>query len=103
MLRLIRRKRDKMTPDEELTKLGFTKKEESEYWVTYERTNTISPVLSYTHILEIVHKDDGNHTIYSYGKGTNGDGFNNAVGLTYQEAKAILRKYKELVRIYGWE
>lgn len=32
----------------------------------------------------------------------NADGFNNIVGLTYEETKLIMKKYRQMKRKYKW-
>ncbi len=68
--------------DERLQKLGFTKIEDTDDIVVYERQQHPE----YVQVLELGRHEDGNHRISSYQKGVNSDGFNNAVWLTLQEA-----------------
>lgn len=65
----------------------------------YEREIT---EYDYIQCLEITHKASGKHLIQSYQKGVNKDGFNNVVGLTYEETKLAMKKYKQLKREYNW-
>ena len=66
----------------------------------YEREIT---EYGYIQCLEIMHKANGKHLIQSYQKGgVNKDGFNNVVGLTYEETKLAMKKYKQLKREYNW-
>lgn len=83
--------------DRKLMKLGFKKTRESRFGVSYERYNE---VYGYTQALDIYKKAYGKHTINSYQVGANSDGFNNQVGLTYQETKLIMKKYREIKRKY---
>lgn len=86
--------------DEIFCDLGFEKfGKETEYGVSYRKKNN---EFNFTQILEIGHKEDGNHLFLSYVEGTNSDGFNNCVGLTYPEMKAAMKKYRELKRKYRW-
>ena len=82
-----------------LKELGFYKVEESEYGASYHKE-----VKDYKFVqrLDISHKASGNHLFQSYVEGTNSDGFNNCVGLTYPEMKAVMKKYRELKRKYRW-
>lgn len=54
----------------------------------YEREIT---EYDYIQCLEITHKASGKHLIQSYQKGVNKDGFNNVVGLTYEETKLAMK------------
>lgn len=83
--------------DQKLGKLGFKKIRESEYGASYERYNK---EYKYTQVLDILQKASGNHLVMSYQEDVNKDGFNNEVGLTYQEMKLIMKKYKELEKRY---
>lgn len=83
--------------DRKLGKLGFKKTSESRFGASYERYNK---EYNYTQILDIYKKNSGKHTINSYQVDVNSDGYNNQVGLTYQEIKLMLKKYRELKRKY---
>lgn len=86
--------------DELFKDLGFEKfGKETEYGVSYEKKNN---EFNFTQILQICHKEDGNNLFLSYVYGSNSDGFNNCVGLTYPEMKAAMKKYRELKRKYRW-
>lgn len=85
--------------DKKLKKIGFEKEFENEYGVSYCRKYK---KYSYIQILEINHKISGNHLITSYQKDVNSEGLNNAVGLTYEEVKLAMKKYKQLSRKYKW-
>lgn len=85
--------------DKEMEKLGFEKIEENEFGVSYRKE---IKEYNFTQRLDIVHKNNGNHIIQSYVEGTNSEGFNNCVGLSYPEIKSILKKYRELKRKYRW-
>lgn len=85
--------------DKEMEKLGFEKIEESKFGASYRKENK---EYNFTQRLDIVHKNNGNHIIQSYVEGTNSEGFNNCVGLSYPEIKSILKKYRELKRKYRW-
>lgn len=64
---------------------------ENEYGVCYRREVS---EFNYIQRLDILHKANGRHLIKSYQEGLNFDGFNNAVGLTYEETKLAMRKYR---------
>lgn len=85
--------------DRKMERLGFEKIEESKFGASYRKENK---EYNFTQRLDIVHKNNGNHIIQSYVEGTNSEGFNNCVGLSYPEIKAILKKYRELKRKYRW-
>ena len=85
--------------DRKMEKLGFEKIEENKFGVSYRKDNK---EYNFTHRIDIVHKSSENHLIQSYVEGTNSDGFNNCVGLTYAEMKAVMKKYRELKRKYRW-
>ena len=90
--------------DKKLEKLGFVKdvvtETENEYGVCYRREVS---EFNYIQRLDILHKANGRHLIQSYQEGLNSDGFNNAVGLTYEETKLAMRKYRQLKRKYRWK
>ena len=67
--------------DKRLQDAGFTKIEETDEIVVYERQ-----MPEFVQVLELGHRDDGQHTILSYQKGVNAEGYYNAVGLTLHEA-----------------
>ena len=81
--------------DKAMEKLGFEKISEHESGVSYRKE---IKKYGFTQRLDIVHKADGNHLIQSYVEGI----INNCVGITYPEMKAIMKKYHELKRKYGW-
>lgn len=89
--------------DKMMEELGFEKLEgddaESQYGASYRRKNEKH---QYVQRLDILHKASGSHLVQSYVEGTNSDGFNNCVGLTYKEMKATMKKYMELKRKYRW-
>lgn len=85
--------------DRKMERLGFEKIEESKFGASYRKENK---EYNFTQRLDIVHKNNGNHIIQSYVEGTNSEGFNNCVGLSYPEIKSILKKYRELKRKYRW-
>lgn len=78
--------------DERFAELGFTKIRENEYGVDYEKREEIG----YIHVISILHKESGNHLIMSYQKDVNSGGFNNTVGLTFEEAKLAVNKMIEM-------
>lgn len=81
--------------DKKMERLGFEKVQEDELGVTYlKKINDHN----FVHRIDIVKKSNGNHLVQSY----NSDGFNNCVGLTYPEMKAVMKKYRELKRKYRW-
>lgn len=86
--------------DEKLRDLGFVKVENDTKWgASYEREIA---KFGYIQCLDIVHKASGRHLIQSYQKDTNEDGFNNTVGLTYEETRIAMKKYKQLKRKFNW-
>ena len=85
--------------DRKMEKLGFEKAQEDEFGVTYLRKIN---KYNFVHRIDVVKKSDGNHLVQSYQTKTNSEGFNNCVGLTYQEMKAVMKKYRELKRKYRW-
>ena len=85
--------------DKAMGKLGFEKISEHEFGVIYRKE---IKKYGFAQRLDIVHKADGNHLIQSYVEGINSEGFNNCVGITYPEMKAIMKKYNEMKRKYGW-
>lgn len=85
--------------DKLLKGLGFEKIEENEFGTNYRKENK---EYNFTQRLDIVHKASGNHLFQSYVEGINSEGFNNCVGLTYPEMKAVMKKYRELKRKYRW-
>ena len=85
--------------DKAMEKLGFEKISEHGFGVSYRKE---IKKYCFTQRLDIVHKADGNHLIQSYVEGINSEGFNNCVGITYPEMKAIMKKYHELKRKHGW-
>lgn len=85
--------------DKAMEKLKFEKISEHEFGVSYRKE---IKKYGFTHRLDIAHKADGNHLIQSYVEGINSEGYNNCVGITYPEMKAIMKKYHELKRKYGW-
>lgn len=96
--------------DKKLRKIGFIKVyedrghgrfvSEDEYGVSYERQ---IEKYGYTQVLDIRHKASGKHLIQSFQKDVNVDGFNNTVGLTYEETKLAMRKYRQMKRRYNWK
>lgn len=89
--------------DDKLKDLGFDKNDEDKYGVSYSRVISINENNKYTHNLDILHKDNGNHIIQSYEEELNNDGFNNMVGLAYKETKLAMKKYRQLKRKYKWK
>lgn len=85
--------------DDKLKDFGFFKTEETEYGVSYKKNETN---FNYIHILDIRRKKNGRHLIQSYQLGVNSDGYNNCVGLTYDEMKLVMKKYKQMKRRYKW-
>lgn len=85
--------------DKAMEKLGFEKIEENKFGASYRRKNK---EYNFTQRLDIGHKAGGNHLFQSYVEDTNSDGFNNCVGVTYPEMKAVMKKYRELKRKYRW-
>ena len=93
------------TVDEKLEKLGFVKvadegETENFYGVSYRKeVNDYGCIYR----VDIGHKPGGRHFIQSYQEGTNTDGFNNTVDLTYEETKLIMKKYRQMKRKYKWQ
>ena len=85
--------------DKKLEKIGFVKIEEDKHGAMYERNMN---GYNYTHVVNICHKISGNHLILSYVKAVNQDGFNDTVGLTYEECRLVMKKYRQLKRKYKW-
>lgn len=85
--------------DERLKDLGFIKLDEDNFGVSY-----VKDVKKYgfRQRLDIMHKASGKHLIQSYQEGTNSDGFNNVVGLSYEETKLAMKKYRQLKKKYEW-
>lgn len=91
--------------DRKLAKLGFGKydtdnEKEGEYGVSFGRSDTD---ICGIHRIDIIYKFNGQHLIQSYQENSNSNGYNNSVGLTYEEMKAIMSKYREMKRKYKWE
>lgn len=96
--------------DKKLRKIGFNKVyedrgsgrfvSEDEYGVSYERQ---IEEYRYTQVLDIRRKASGKHSIQSFQKDVNADGFNNTVGLTYEETKLAMKKYRQMKRRYNWK
>lgn len=85
--------------DKLLKRLGFEKIEENKFGVSYRKENK---EYNFAQRLDIGHKADGNHLLQSYVEGANSDGFNNCVGITYPEIRAVMKKFRELKRKYRW-
>lgn len=96
--------------DKKLKKLGFSRVYEDredgrcvledEYGVSYKRW---IEEFKYVQVLDIRRKASGKHLIQSYQEDVNADGFNNGVGLTYQEMKLAMKKYRQMKRRYKWK
>ena len=86
--------------DEKLFDRGFCKCDEPEnkHGVCYVRTTK----QGYRQRLDILYKAYGRCLIQSYQEGVNSDGFNNMVGLSYEETKLAMKKYRQLKRKYKW-
>lgn len=86
------------TIDDRFVDIGFTKVEDNEYIVVYERYDE---KYKYTQVLAIVHKSNGNHIIQSYDKDhSDKEGIGcTCVGLTYYEARLALKKMAKK----GWK
>lgn len=87
--------------DNKLCDLGFTKiaDESEDSVVVYQRWNDFQ---NYAQNVEIVRKSDGTIVVSSYQVGTNSDGFNNSVELTFEEMTLIVEKCINLKIEYGW-
>lgn len=79
--------------DNKLLKLNLFKVMNNDTAVIYERYDERH---NFTQVIAIEHKASGNHIIQSYEKGCNKDGFNNVVGLTFEEIKLLNKKIKRL-------
>lgn len=93
----IKAKNNGATADEKLNSIGFEKKEENEYIVSYERYEEVH---NFFQRIDILHKNNGKTLIQSYDRDlfdTKGIG-NTCVGLTYEEAELLCQKIREL----GW-
>lgn len=78
--------------DKKFERLGFTKIQESDLSVSYEKR--ISD-FNYTQCIDIIcHKKNVPNIAISYQADVNSEGFNNAVGLSAAELKAVLLKMK---------
>lgn len=77
--------------DKKFERLGFTKIKESDLSVSYEKR--ISD-FNYTQCIDICHMKNVPNIAISYQAGVNSEGFNNAVGLSAAELKAVLLKMK---------
>lgn len=77
--------------DKKFEKLGFTKVKESDLVVSYEK---YYPTYKYTRCIDIYHKNNTRHISISYQKDVNSEGFDNSVGLSVAELKAVLLKMK---------
>lgn len=86
--------------DTRLRNLNWVKQKEDYYGAIYLRYEYDG---KYLHRLDIVHKSKGDSLIQSYQQGVNSDGFNNCVGLSYQDTKLALKKYRQLRRRYRWK
>lgn len=73
------------TTDEKLKEIGFIKKQENDFYISYERQND-----KYIQCLDFLYKSDGFNIIQSYDKK---DG--HVVGLTIYEMKICIKKMKE--------
>lgn len=77
--------------DKKFEKLGFTKVKESDLSVSYEKYD---PTCKYTQCVDIYHMKNTRNISISYQVDVNSEGFNNAVGLSTAELKAVLLKMK---------
>ena len=86
------------TIDEKFEEIGFTKIEENEYGVRYQRD-----VKEYNYIqtLDILHKTSGNHIVQSYDANLIDEKKigNTCVGLTMYEMDLCIQKMKQM----GWK
>lgn len=87
--------------DKKFAKLGFEKIKEKDGYVRYEKYEKVG---KYTHEIDLVYKESGEHLIQSFvkkiesKKGENGY-FETMVGLTEKEVKLCLKKMKKK----GWK
>lgn len=87
--------------DKKFEDLGFTKIKDDIYGASYTRK---IPDFNFIHRIDIIRKDSGRHLISSYEKDLfKGHSFNNQVGITYDELKLCMKKYRELKRKYKWK
>ena len=88
--------------DKKLSKLGFGKynTDDEKDGVSFGKLDTDFGGI---HRIDIMYKSNGQHLIQSYQENVNSDGYNNCVGLTYEEMKAVMRKYREMKRKYRWK
>jgi len=86
------------TVDDKFAEIGFIKKKEDEYGVTYERK---IEKYNYVQTLDLVHKASGRHLIQSYDAMLMDEKKvgNTCVGLTMYEAKLCVKKMKQM----GWK
>lgn len=83
--------------DDKIADLGFAVADKSEYGITYTRYNSD---YGYTHKVAILHKKSGKHILQSYDadlSDSKGIGRVN-VGLTYDELKVFMKKFRKLLR-----
>ena len=81
--------------DKKLLEMGFVKREESKYIVSYERENS---EFGYTQCVDIAHKTSGRHILQSYDKQSTTEYGSNVVGLTYDEARVFMKKMRKMIR-----
>ena len=82
--------------DKKFKEIGFKKSDENKYSVIYKRDNN---EYEYTHIIHLIHKQNGKHIVQSYDeKAVIGWEGNIGIGLTMQEMKLCYQKMKAL----GW-
>lgn len=84
--------------DEKFAEIGFTKVQDDEYAVRYEREYVD---YKFTQVLTILHKHSGRHIIHSYDKHLHDRDYtgNVSIGLTYYETKLIMKKMRQK----GWK
>ena len=85
------------TIDDRIAELGFTKIEENEYRVSYERYDER---YKYMQNVDILHKASGKHILQSYDKDSCTSDLHSGtgVGLTYSELRLFTKKMKLLIR-----
>lgn len=83
--------------DKKLKNLGFMKSEEFGTGVSYYKHAG-----TFVHKVDIYKKESGNHLIISYQHGLNQVSMHNAVGLTSEEIRLFMKKYKKMIKKYHW-
>ena len=77
--------------DKKFYKLGWVKREENKYIIAYEK---YIKKYNYTHHIDIIHKQSGNHLIQSYCDTETNNLFSYMVGLNFKEILLSILKMK---------